>query len=341
MAKMGTSDDRIKTIVSYANEHGVQAAADEFNIGVESITRYRREASLRGFDVANDDVIIKGLQPVDHVSVEEEVLPYLRKISQEAKDKNIIELSQEIILPAKPSMVVMVSDIHFGGKIDMEALEHDLDVILSHENVYVILAGDLFDNFVIGKLQSVQTTQPTTHAQEIKAVEWYLNKLRDRIIVCVSGNHDNWTYKVSGIDWIKELTHGWNMLYDRNQSIFRLKCGEISQVWKVRHKFKYNSIFNLTHGQEVDWERGGIDFDVAVSGHKHDVCAVRPFIRHGKKRWAVELGTYKIRDEFARECGYPPCHGNSAAFVLNPDGRIFTIDDDISVGIDLMKVWSV
>ena len=168
---------------------------------------------------------------------------------------------------------------------------------------------------------------------------WYFNKLQGSILFWCSGNHENWTRKVSGIDFIREGLKGSLCLYDRTQISFTLRWGKNEQKWLVRHKWRYSSIFNATHGLEVGWERVGYNFDVGVGGHTHIATLCRPFIRENKKRFAVLLGTYKIRDNFGRECGFPASVGRgSGAFVYHPDGRVFWCDD-LPTAKDLLQTW--
>lgn len=331
---MPIGKEKIKEVKTLVEEYGLEEAQKRLGVSDDTMSRYMR--FVRNMEM---QVSISGLKPVDHVEVEEEILPYMRKLCERAKQKSSDENSQVIDFGNAPFGIVNISDIHFGGKIDIDALEKDMNTILNTPRLYVFLSGDLFDNFIIGKLQSIQTNQPTTHAHEIKLVEWFLNKMKERIIVCVTGNHDNWTYKLSGVDYIKTLVDGWNILYARDEARFTVRGGAVNQKWIVRHKFKYKSLYNPTHGAEVNWERGDYDYDVAVAGHEHRASLIRPFVRHGKVRYAVCLGTYKIRDEYARENGFARCVGNSSAFIYKPDGSMLHTDGDVQPLAEVLRGW--
>jgi hypothetical protein len=72
----------------------------------------------------------------------------------------------------------------------------------------------------------------------------------------------------------------------------------------------------------VGWDRGDIDYDWAVGGHTHIGTYCRPFHRHGKRRYAILTGTYKIHDSFGEELNFPsPKDSGCGAMVLHPDGR--------------------
>jgi hypothetical protein len=283
--------------------------------------------------------LIEGITAKDRVDFEGDIMPYLKSIGKRALDKNIEEQKQVITMPNKPFALALLSDMHGGGKSDYEAIERDIEIITSTDGMYVGNLGDDTDNFINNKLMWVQMHQPTTHDMETRFLEWLFAKLSGHVLFWVSGNHNNWTSKVSGIDYIREGLKGTKCLYNSSQIFFTLKWGDNQQNWLVRHKWKYSSIFNTTHGIEVGWERVGFNFDVGCGGHTHIATLCRPFIREDKKRYAILLGTYKIRDSFSREIGYAKSFGTgSGAFVYHPDGRQLWCED-LSIARDLLQMW--
>ena len=271
---------------------------------------------------------IVGVTASERTDFKRDILPYLKMIGKKATEKNIVESSQVINMPNRPFAIALLSDIHGGGKTDYEKLESDLEIIRATEDMYVGNLGDNTDNFVVSKLQSIQREQPTTFDMEFRFLEWLIDMVKDSLVFWVSGNHDNWTKKVSGFDFIRHSLSNVPCLYDPHEIRFTLKWGDNEQRWMVRHKWRNSSIFNPTHPIEVGWERVGYNFDVGCGGHTHIATLCREFIREGAKRYAVLLGTYKIRDNFAREIGFAKNYGSgSGAFVYHPDGRVFWCDD--------------
>jgi len=264
---------------------------------------------------------IIGVLARERVNIDE-IYPYLEKVGERAKEKNRIEDNQSIRMPNKPFMVALLSDIHGGAKSDYEAIKRDVELIKSDPDIYAILAGDLTDNFIIGKLQSIQREQSTTFDMETRFLIWFIKSISESLIAVVSGNHDNWTRRMSGIDEMRNLLRNTLCLYDTQQSLFTIEWSGHKSKVLVRHRYKHGSIFNPTHGMEVFWERGGLDFDIAIGGHTHIATLCRPFIKHDKKRYAILLGTYKLRDDYAKEIGVARTHSDSrgsGALVFLPD----------------------
>src|SRR5690606_1086220 len=100
-----------------------------------------------------------------------------------------------------------------------------------------------------------------------------------------------------------------------------------------RHQWRFSSIYNATHGVEVGWERGGSDFDIGLAGHTHIASLCRPFVKHGRKRYAVVTGTYKMADSYSDQVGYAPCAGyGCGVMIFYPDGRLQWFEDVKTAG---------
>jgi len=282
---------------------------------------------------------VDGITAEERTDFEGDILPYLKNIGEKAKLKNEAEMNQVITMPDRPFAIALLSDIHGGAKTDYTKIEEDLNLIEDTEDMWVGNVGDNTDNFVNIKLQWIQREQPTTFDMEMRFLEWLFDKLTGNLLFWCSGNHDNWTKKATGYDITREALKDVKCLYDSQQIYFTLKWADNEQRWLVRHKWRHGSVFNPTHGMEVGWERVGLNFDVACGGHTHIATLRREFIRENKKRYAILLGTYKLRDNFGREVGFPKSHGGgSGAFVYHPDGREFWCND-LKTARDLLTLW--
>ena len=245
-----------------------------------------------------------------------DIKDYFLKVSDKAEEKNIVEENQKIYLPELPCWLVLLADIHGGGKCNYRQLFDDLELVENTDGIYCGVCGDITDNFIIGKLASIQNKQPTTFAMEERFAEWFIDKIKSKLLFWVSGNHDNWTYKLCGRDIYKIYLKDVNCLYDRQQIVFDLIKGNFSERVLIRHKYKWKSTFNISHGQEVSWDRGDINYDIVIGGHYHQATLFREFIKQGKKRLAIVMGTYKIKDEYAEELGVPKSYGTGSCMLV-------------------------
>jgi len=235
--------------------------------------------------------------------------------------------SQRIEIPdAKPFALALLSDIHIGSaSTDYRQAKADAEIVRDTPGMYAGYHGDGVDNWILSKLAGLQRNQALTFDSEIQLFGAWLNLLKGKLLFAVSGNHDNWTHILSGFDRIRGALRGTQCLYDQHEVTFDL--GWNRQQWKIkaRHSFSHRSIFNVTHGLEVNWERGGTDFDIVVGGHTHVGALCRPFYRQGKKRFACLTGTYKVDDEFGRKIGAAPSRDRGCgALVFSQDGIFWT-----------------
>lgn len=233
------------------------------------------------------------------------------------------KLENAIELPNRPVALAVLSDFHIGSAgTDYESLKRDAEIIRDTPDMYAIFHGDGVDNWIIGKLTALQRGQALDGDAEIELFAAWLDMVAEKLLVVVSGNHDLWTKKAAGIDLIAEQIKDLHCLYDKFQVNFTLEHGANKIVFAVRHKWRFNSIFNATHGLQVGWERGDIDFDIAIGGHTHIGTLFHDFFRHQKRRTAILTGAYKRIDSFASEIGFASTASNGCgALVLHPDGR--------------------
>ncbi len=248
--------------------------------------------------------------------------------------------NQGIEFPPEPFAFAMLGDTHVGGAgVDYRSLKEDAELIRDTPGMYALFGGDATNNWIVGKLQALQRNEIMSHSASWALFLDWLDTIGDSLAAVIVGNHNVWTTKVSGYDPLaKHLEHA-AVLYDEDEIVFTLACGELEQRWKVRHKWRHGSVFNVTHGIEVGWERGDDEFDVGVGFHTHNGTFARPFWRQGKRRTAVQLGTYKREDAYAREQGFsnPPGLGR-AAMVGHPDGRSQWFDD-LTTAAEHLAMW--
>ena len=319
-------------------------AAAAMGCGKTSINRAIVEKiKFGGFTWSREDggFKVEGVNAKEFHDFEKDILPYLKSIGERALEKTEAQSNQSITINSDAFALVILSDVHGGAKSDYAQIETDIKMIRDTPDMYCILAGDLTDNFIIGKLQSLQKFQSTTFDDEIRFIEWFIGVLESSLIAFVSGNHDGWTRKVSAYDHLRKLLKNTPCLFDNNEVRFKLKYSNYSEDWLVRHKMKWSSIFNPTHGGEVMWERGEKPFDVVVSGHTHIGSLYREFVKHDKKRSSILLGTYKLRDEFQVECGFGRTHSGSrgsAALVYDQQGNKHWCDN-IPMAVDLLNYF--
>jgi hypothetical protein len=231
---------------------------------------------------------------------------------------------QRIVLPPEPFALALLGDTHVGDAgVDYEALQHDARIISETPGMYAVFGGDATNNWVMGKLQALARNELMSHTTSWRLFLDWFDTIGPKWVAAILGNHDAWTHKVAGFDPLARHLRGMACLYGHDEMRVTIECGSLEQRWKIRHKWRYGSVFNPTHPIEVGWERGDDDFDVGVGFHTHNGTLVRDFFRHGVRRYAVQLGAYKVRDAYGMELGLPSVKDRGCgAMVGTPDGLV-------------------
>lgn len=305
---------------------------DLFGMSGEAIRskykRWRKKNKQMQGNTSTNEASITGVIPDDYDGDVEKL--WGRVIDAQGAHENFIaRKSAQTIKLDPPFAIAVLSDLHFGNQhTDYRAIRNDAMIIKETDGMYAGFHGDGVDNFIIGKLNALERNQDMTLDSEWQLFESWLEMLAGKLLYVVSGNHDNWTIKTSGFDRVRNALKGTLLLYDTDEVIFDLDTGVKTWRVKVRHKWKGNSIFNPTHGIEVSWQRGGHNFDIGIGGHTHIDTVCRPFLRHGKRMYAILTGTYKRYDSYAREIGFAPTHGRgSGCMVFDAKGNMQFFED--------------
>lgn len=233
---------------------------------------------------------------------------------------NRVDIPQ-IFLPAKPFAIVFLSDLHIGSSgVDYRQARIDAEIVQKTPNMYAVFHGDGIDNWIIPKMAGLQRGQLIPFDKEIALFKAWISTINKKLIAVVAGNHDNWTTRMSGIDWLQGIITP-KALYDPQQMLFDVNYGDKSIRLCVRHKWRGSSIHNPTHGLERASK--DIDADIYIGGHTHIGTLFRSFLVRQKYRIAVLTGTYKLFDSYAKELNVPETiHHGSGAVVFDTDGSM-------------------
>lgn len=269
----------------------------------------------------------------------ESAMHYFEQSDKREKSKPILEFNDA------PICLVFMGDQHIGNKgTDYNRMWAEAVLVSETPGMYCIQGGDLVDNYIIGRLSDMRAK---SHARMTIDDEWhlaadYLALFGDKIKAVVGGNHDKWTAKVSGIDYLSRIVRQFmsTPVYDSDDLTILVKIGEWPIRLRVRHKWKSSSKLNPTHGIE-DFYRHNGGFDIGVGFHTHTGGFSRAFLGHeGSNCLAVQCGAYKRIDSFAKECGFPASNRSTAmAVIFDPEHKCYFGVDNLETAARLMRMF--
>ena len=318
--------DLRERVAAYLAEHpdaGRRTIVREFSVSDRAAMEALR-AAKRAAPVAQQ---VATTPPSDIAEVWQEVIRRQERLARKRAELRATE--RRIILPSEPCGIAHMSDLHTGASgTDYKTMHADAVLIRDTPGLFAAFGGDGTDNWIVTKLQKLQRSQIVDFDDEWELFKDLVLMLRRKWKWILSGNHDLWSDSMAGVDRLGELVRELRVLYGRHEVFFELQHGTTMRRVKARHKWRGNSIFNPTHGLEVGWDRGDDDYDWAIGGHTHIGTLCRPFYRHGKRRYAYLIGTYKQEDEHGDAIGFPSPKGRGCGVtLLHPDGRQWWFDE--------------
>lgn len=216
----------------------------------------------------------------------------------------------------KSVFIAPLFDVHFGQKAHkFEKFRSYLRWIEDTPNVYVILGGDLMENAID---DGRGMTYDQIHNPESQFNQMYrmLAPIAHKVLVSVPGNHEERTYKKTGIDIAAVMAQRLNVPYFAGPTFL--------DVLYAGQRFT----FYVWHGRGNSQTKGG-KMNAAgrarkftslvhfyVSGHTHDrVCEAETMLYPNpltctleqKQQWTIVAPSFlDWYDTYAYRAGYPP-----------------------------------
>lgn len=244
------------------------------------------------------------------------------------------------ISATRPIGIVFMSDFHLGGAgVDMDALRRDIDIITGAgaDLLKVFVGGDGIDNFVISGLSHVHRDTALFNPQTQMALfRKVIERLLPQLLAVGTGNHDGWTKRVAGIDANLAALAGLPVLHTQEDCYLTLAVGMQEYVIWRKHRPPTSSKNNPTAGVQAHFRNGDRPFDVGVTEHHH-TPNISSFYGHGRQRWAITTGSYKIADAHAREFGHVNGGVGTPVIVLHPLEHLVVPFLDLPSAIDFLQ----
>jgi len=219
-----------------------------------------------------------------------------------------------------PVAISVISDQHISVKsyVNLEQMEIDAKLIGKTPGLYAVLGGDGVDNHI-------KHFSAILHANSQPGVQYdlydhYLGMFNGKIAAMCSGNHDDWTCDVAGIDMVGRLAENRRIMFAPDEVRLDISLGSVQYKMAVRHQYRFNSQLNQTHSVKQWYKNGAEEFDIGAICHHHEI-AIERTILHGLARWVCRPGSYQQTTAYARRYGFNENHGYCPTFVLYPDRR--------------------
>lgn len=286
-----------------------------------------------------EPIIVGGYELPDENAAYERAVKSWRKIERLQEKR----AAQRIEFGESPVCIAFVADLHLGSPgVDYERVFREAKLIAETPGMYLMLDGDLLDNFIIPKLIAARYRSETTIEDEWVLVRKYLKLIGHKLLVSVAGNHEKWTWVLAGVDYFADVlqqTIPRAIIYDADDVTLTLRVGRAEFPLRLRHKWRLFSQYNATHGIEQASRFDG-GFLVGVGAHTHASGVVRTFNAGGRNAIAVLCGSYKVMDMYARQQGFPKANQSAAMSILFFDNGAMVGIDRLELAAEMIQRWN-
>lgn len=269
------------------------------------------------------DIVVEGVHPgelPDESAVVKRAFEEWRLVEKMQARRE----TQKIIFSSGPIALIQFADLHLGdGGVNYPRLWEETKLVANMPGAYVIVGGDVTNDFIIGSLRQARDEARFSIPDEWALFRAWLRIIAHKIKIAVAGNHNNWPKLLTGMDYFEDVLGDWvqDALYDPDEVVVDIIVGDFTQKHKIRHIWRGSSIYNDTHGVERSAKFDSA-FDVGWASHTHASGLVRSFNVEGRTGWSMLSGSYKRVDTYARRRGFrKPNKATAVGLLIDPDER--------------------
>lgn len=246
------------------------------------------------------------------------------------------------LITKRPIGIAFASDQHLStdAPVDVEKAFEDARLIQQEPGLFCVLGGDGADNHI--KHRSALVGKRSAPPDEWRLYDHYIGTLGLKLLAIISGNHDDWTKDLAGVDMVGHLASKHRIHYSPDEVLLSVGLAPDvdaparDYIAKVRHQYRFNSTLNIGNTVKRMYDMGGDQFDVGVVCHHHE-AHVETFERHGQTRWALRPGSYQITSTYSRRFGFNPTYPTCPVAIFWPDEHRVVCFKDLREGITHLR----
>jgi hypothetical protein len=127
-------------------------------------------------------------------------------------------------------------------------------------------------------------------------------------------------------------------LHTGEDAYLELVVGSQEYLIYRKHRPVSSSRIHRSQGAKRAYEWGDRTFDVGVTEHFHE-ASVSCELRHGRYRWFLTTGSYKVCDPYALERGFSGGGPVMPVVTFWPDCHKIAVDLGLDDAIDRLSRW--
>lgn len=232
----------------------------------------------------------------------------------------------------RPIGISLSADWHLTAKgpTRVRALKQYAEGVRDTDRAYALGVGDMMDNPIKHKPSSVNDIP-----DDLRLLDIMLGRFGGKMLGMTSGNHDDWTKALVGVDNLKSMAERHQLHYAPDELIWSVEIvapgtDTVTGRWVIatRHQFRRHSNLNHTHAcwrwleeNEYNWptdaEGKTLLPDVVAIGHNH-VAAVEQRTYEGRDVVAIRMGSWQYTSPYTRAGGWALMPPTAPVVILAP-----------------------
>lgn len=239
----------------------IKDIADKFGFNYHSARRWKHEAEMVHRQQADqdDDALFDDLEK-------------LAELSQSVRSRIDPVITHATIPLPGSAAILMAGCLHMGSRWTVHSMIREkLMEVMGLPGLHIGLFGDEVDDFISGSFAGAASVYDQALAPDLqrKMFELFIDRIKDRVLFGLWGQHGALWDKKQGWHYIKELYTRRGITYFDGQGYIKLYIGNQVYNVAVSHKFPGHSMYNPVHAQKrVLWQRFP-NADLVVMGDKH------------------------------------------------------------------------
>ena len=190
------------------------------------------------------------------------------------------EFKIKLNAPNNKFKLMVLGDLHIGDELcDLELVKETIDYIKKNKDCYCILNGDLINNALKTSKSDSYKEQMTIEEEQDLLIE-LLTPIKDRILVMATGNHEQRTSVLAGINPLKAVSYalGIKDKLVENSYVLTLEFGTAHGIKSLSNKYIVYGIHGGTGGGRragatanalQDMSQRVVNADLYVHSHTH------------------------------------------------------------------------
>jgi hypothetical protein len=264
-----------------------QQLADKFNVSTRTIYFWLEEFR----NEVESDV------PQEPVS-EKNFLDWMVDYHEELPQQKMLE--HTITMKGNP-LIICVSDLHIGSRyLFRERLAEDVKEWLKHDDIYILIMGDLIDYGPDGPKDLISEQQLLYQTQRKVALS-LADTIGHKTLAICSGCHSH--FDLDGVPVEEEFAKKtYTKIFLHDGGILNINCGDQTYKIFMTHKTRGGSYVNPARAL-MKLNENDLDFDIGIEAHRHS-ANIDVSVKRQKPVVAINCGTYKGMDSFANRKGF-------------------------------------